>query len=58
MVSYKNYILSLEVFKKKLGTLAYKYNEEELIQMKNDMNGLADLLFDDYFDKLKNKKNS
>ncbi len=58
MVSYKNYILSLEVFKKKLGPLADNYNEEELIKMKNDMNGLADLLFDDYFDKLKNKKNS
>ena len=45
-------MISLETFKKKLGPLADNYSEEELIKMKNDMDGLADLLFDDYFDNL------
>lgn len=49
-------MISLELFKKKLGTLANNYTEEELIKTKNDMDDLADLLFNDYFDKLKNKK--
>lgn len=46
-------MISLETFKKKLGPLADNYNEEELIKMKNDMDGLANFLLDEYIDKLK-----
>ncbi len=50
-------MISLEAFKKKLGPLADNYNKEELIKMKEDLDGLANLLFDDYFKNLK-KPNS
>ena len=51
-------MISLETFKKKLGPLADNYNEEELIKMKNDMDGLANFLLDEYVDKSKNKNES
>lgn len=48
-------MISLEDFKRKLGDEANKYSEEELIKLKEDMDGLANFLIDEYIDKLKEK---
>jgi len=51
-------MLSMEEFKKKLGGEVNKYSEEELIKLKEDMDGLANFLLDEYVDKSKNKNES
>lgn len=49
-------MISLKEFKNKLGDEAEKYSEEELIKLKEDMDGLANFLLDVYVDKLKGSK--
>lgn len=51
-------MLSIEEFKKKLGGEVNKHSEEELIKLKEDMDGLANFLLNEYVDKSKNKNES
>lgn len=49
-------MISLQELKDKLGDEAKKYSEEELIKLREDMDGLANFLLDAYVDKLKGSK--
>ncbi len=51
-------MISLEEFKKKLGDEVKKYSEEGLIKLKEDMEGLANFMLDEYIDKLKENNKS
>lgn len=51
-------MVSMKEFKKRLGNIANNYSEEELIKLKEDMDGLANFLLDEYIDKLKENNKS